>query len=147
GFCCLVGAIGLWSTVEVVTRTIIHTEIQPIQLAWVRFLIGGVFLLCLLPVHLKRRGLHLNRTVVIFALWTSWFGVVIANIALQYGLKAAGAALVATVYGTAPLFVLVLSRVLLGDAMTLPRVAGLISGIVGVAILSLGKASPTFSLV
>ncbi len=145
GFLCLLGAIGLWSTVEVVTRTI-HTEVQPIQLAWVRFLVGGAFLAALLPFELRRRGLRLNRDIVLFCLWMSWPGVVISNIALQYSLKHAGAAVVATVYGTAPLFVLGLSRVVLGDAMTIPRLAGLLSGLVGIVVLTLGKPSPNFSL-
>lgn len=145
GFLCLLGAIGLWSTVEVVTR-MIHTEVQPIQLAWIRFLIGGAFLLALLPLRLRRRGLHLNRRIILFSIILCWPGIVISNIALQYSLTAAGAAVVATVYGTAPLFVLGLSRVFLGDPMTLPRVAGLICGFAGIALLSLGKPSPTFSL-
>ena len=52
----------------------------------------------------------------------------------------------ATVYGAAPLIVLALSRVLLGDPLTLPRIAGLASGFLGITILSFGKPSPDFSL-
>jgi drug/metabolite transporter (DMT)-like permease len=146
GFLCLLGAIGLWSTVEVVTRTI-HADIGPIELAWVRFLLGGVFLLVLLPHRLKQRGLRLDRKIVIFCLWMCWPGIIISSIALQIGLTAAGAAVVATVYGTAPLFVMGLSRIVLGDPMTLPRVGGLICGVLGIACLSLGKPSPEFSLI
>ena len=91
GYGCLLGAIGLWSTVEVVTRTI-HDEVQPVQLAWIRFLIGGAFLLALLPMRLKRRGLRLNRSILWLSLLMCWPGVVISNIALQYSLTAAGAA-------------------------------------------------------
>lgn len=145
GFLCLIGAIALWSTVEVVTRTI-HDAIQPVQLAWVRFLLGGALLAALLPLKLRKRGLRLNGDIVRFCLWMSWPGIVISNIALQYSLKYSGAAVVATVYGAAPLFVLGLSRILLGDAMTMPRVLGLVSGLAGIVILTLGKPSPTFSL-
>ena len=145
GFLCLLGAIGLWSTVEVVTRTI-HADVQPVLLAWIRFLIGGAFLLALLPGYLRRRGLHLNRHIVLLCVVLCLPGVVISNIALQYSLTAAGAAVVATVYGTAPLFVLGLSRVFLGDPLTVPRVAGLCFGLLGILLLSLGKPSPDFSL-
>lgn len=145
GFACLLAAIGLWSTVEVVSRSIL-TEVQPIQLAWVRFLVGGIFLGALLPFDLKRRGLHLDRRIVFFCFWVSLPGVVLSNIALQYSLKYAGAAVVATIYGASPLFVLGLSRMLLGDRMTAPRIAGLCCGLLGIAVLSLGKPSSTFSL-
>jgi drug/metabolite transporter (DMT)-like permease len=145
GYFCLLTAIGLWSTVEVVTRTIL-TEVPPIQLAWIRFFVGGVFLCALLPRDLKRRGLKIDRRIVWFCLWVSVPGVVVSNIALQYSLQLTGAAVVATVYGASPLFVLALSRLLLREPMNIARVAGLCCGLVGIAVLSLGKPSATFSL-
>lgn len=145
GYVCLIGAIGLWSTVEVVTRSIL-TGVQPIQLAWVRFLIGGIFLAALLPFDLRKRGLRLNRRIVLFCCWVSIPGVVISNIALQYSLVHTGAAVVATIYGASPLFVLGLSCILLGERVTLSRVVGLSCGLLGVAVLSMGKQSATFSL-
>ncbi|MBL7646422.1 MAG: EamA family transporter [Candidatus Hydrogenedentes bacterium] len=138
-------AIGLWSTVEVVTRTIL-TEVPPIQLAWIRFFVGGVFLSTLLSHDLKRRGLRIDRRILWFCLWVSVPGVVVSNIALQYSLQLTGAAVVATVYGASPLFVLALSRLLLREPMDFARVAGLCFGLAGIAVLSLGKPSPAFSL-
>lgn len=145
GYFCLIGAIGLWSTVEVVTRTIL-TEVQPIQLAWVRFLLGGILLGALLPFDLKKRGLRLDRRIVLFCLWISIPGVVISNIALQYSLVHSGAAVVATIYGASPLFVMGLSCLILGDHVTLPRLVGLCCGLLGVAVLSMGKHTDAFSL-
>ena len=145
GYVCLIGAIGLWSTVEVVTRSIL-TEVQPIQLAWVRFLIGGLFLAVLLPFDLRKRGLRLDRRIILFCLWLSIPGVVISNIALQYSLVHTGAAVVATIYGASPLFVMGLSCLILGESVTLPRIVGLCCGLLGVAVLSMGKHTDTFSL-
>jgi len=144
GYFCLIGAIGLWSTVEVVTRSILG-EVQPIQLAWVRFLIGGLFLAALLPLDLRKRGLRLDRRIVFFCLWISIPGVVISNIALQYSLVHTGAAVVATIYGASPLFVMGLSCLILGDRVTLPRVVGLCCGLLGIAVLSMGKHTDDFS--
>jgi drug/metabolite transporter (DMT)-like permease len=145
GYVCLIGAIGLWSTVEVVTRSIL-TEVQPIQLAWVRFLIGGLFLAALLPLDLRKRGLRLDRRIILFCLWVSIPGVVISNIALQYSLVHTGAAVVATIYGASPLVVMALSCLVLGESVTLPRTVGLSCGLLGVAVLSMGKHTDTFSL-
>jgi drug/metabolite transporter (DMT)-like permease len=146
GFLCLLVAIGLWSTVEVVVRSL-HEAIPPIQFAWVRFMLGGVFLLTLLPMELKRRRLRLNRRIVLFSLWSSIPGIAVSSMALQFGLTYAGAAVIATVYGAAPLIVMGLSRVMLGDRMTRPRVVGLVCGFLGILLLASGKPSPTFSLV
>lgn len=145
GYVCLVAAIGLWSTVEVVVRTL-HDAIPPIQFAWVRFTLGAAFLMLLLPVELRRRGLRITPEIVRFALWSSVPGIAISSIALQFGLTLAGAAVIATVYGAAPLFVMGLSRFLLGDAMSAPRIIGLLCGFVGILLLASGKASPTFSV-
>lgn len=145
GFVCLLTAIGLWSTVEVVVRTL-HEAIPPIQFAWVRFLLGGLFLLALLPFELRRRGLSLNGRIVWFACWSSFPGIAVSGMALQVALTHAGAAVVATVYGAAPLIVMGLSRVLLGDAMTVPRIVGLCCGFLGIVLLASGEPSPTFSL-
>lgn len=145
GFLCLIGAIGLWSTVEVVSRSVL-TEVEPVQLAWARFLVGGLFLGALLPMELRKRQIKLDRRIVWFCIWVSIPGVLVSNIALQFSLKYAGAAVVATIYGAAPLFALGLSRIMLGDPMTLPRIAGLCSGFLGIATLSLGRPSVTFSL-
>ena len=145
GFLCLITAIGLWSTVEVVIRTL-HGAIAPIQFAWVRFLLGGVFLMLFLPLELRRRGLRLNASILRFAALVSLPGIAVSAVALQYGLTLAGAAVVATVYGAAPLIAMGMSRVLLGDTLTVPRVAGLLVGFLGILLLTLGKPSPTFSL-
>lgn len=145
GFLFLLTAIGLWSTVEVAVRTL-HAAIPPIQFAWVRFALGALFLLALLPFELRRRGLRLNASIIRFAAWSSLPGIAVSSIALQYGLTLSGAAVIATVYGAAPLFVMALSRVLLGDSMTTPRIIGLASGFIGIVLLASGKPSPTFSL-
>jgi drug/metabolite transporter (DMT)-like permease len=145
GFVFLITAIGLWSTVEVVVRSV-HQAIPPIQFAWIRFLFGGAFLAFLFPLELRRRGLRLNRSIIVFAAWSSLPGVAVSAVALQFGLTLSGAAVVATVYGAAPLVVMGLSRALLGDPMTPARVVGLVGGFLGILLLAMGKPSPTFSL-
>lgn len=144
GFLCLVGAIGLWSTVEVVVRAI-HDAVPPIQLAWARFLIGAFILLLLLPADLRRRNLRLTPSILGFCAWVALPGIAVSGMALQFSLQRTGAATVATVYGAAPLFVMALSRVLLGDPFTARRAAGLLCGLTGIAILSLGRHSAHFS--
>lgn len=145
GYVLLLLGIGLWSTAEVVIRAI-HTEIAPVQLAWVRFVIGGAFLLSIMPGDLKRREVRLDRRIVLHCVWLSLLGVVATGISFQFALKHAGAGIVAAVFGAAPMMVLVFSRLLLGDPMTLPRIAGVVMGFLGILVLSISHPSPTFSL-
>ena len=145
GFCYLVLGVGLWSTAEVVIRAI-HTEIAPIQLAWVRFGIGGMLLLALMPGELRRRGLRLNRRILLHCSWLSLLGVVAMGVSYQFALKHAGASVVAAVFGVAPMLVFVFSRIFLGDPMTWPRFCGVVLGFLGIVILAMSKESPTFSL-
>lgn len=58
GLVYLVVAVLLWSTVEVVIRDI-HELVGPVLLAWLRFMLGMVLLVVLLPFELRRRQLTL----------------------------------------------------------------------------------------
>ncbi len=145
GLTCVGAAIVLWSTAEVVTRTIIQ-DIGPFLLAAARFTIGSVFLLMFLPGELRRRSLRITRRVVWMATWMSVIGVVIASVSYQYSLKYAGAAIVATVFGTSPLMVLLLAAMLLNEAITPAKVVGMSAGLCGIGVLSLSQTSATFSL-
>ena len=144
GFLFVFCAVLLWSTAEVVTRTI-HDDIAPIQLSWIRFIIGGVFLALFLPHDLSRKKIQLNRRIIFHSAWLAIFGIVFSGIAFQYALIYAGAGVVATVFGATPIMVFVLSRIILGDPMTFGRLSGVVLGFIGILILAASKDSPTFS--
>lgn len=145
GLLCVGGAIVLWSTAEVVTRTIIQ-DIGPFLLAAARFTLGSAFLLVFLPGELRRRSLRITRGVLWTATWMSIIGVIIASVSYQYSLKYAGAAIVATIFGASPLMVLFLAAMLLDEAITSAKVAGMSVGLCGIGVLSLSQSSATFSL-
>lgn len=145
GIVFLLSAILLWSTAEIVTRTI-HTQVAPVSLAWTRFTLGGVLLSLLLRWDLNRRNLTLNRTIVFHAAWMSIPGIVLASIAYQYALTCAGASVVATVFGATPIIVFLMSRLLLGDPLTWNRFLGVVFGFLGILVLAQSEPSPTYSL-
>jgi drug/metabolite transporter (DMT)-like permease len=136
----------LWSTAEVVTRMVIG-RITPIQLAGTRFTIGAVCLLLFLPFDLKRKNLRINARVLKQAAWLSLIGIVWANLSYQYSLKYAGAGVVATMFGTSPLFTLLLSAAILKEPLDRAKLAGVVLGLAGIAVLATSEHSATFSLI
>lgn len=138
-------AVMLWSTAEVVTRIVIG-RITPIQLAGTRFGIGALCLLAFLPIDLRRKGLRINRRVLLQAAWLSLIGIVCANLSYQYSLKYAGAGVVATMFGTSPLFTLLLSALILKESFTRAKFAGVVLGLLGIGVLASSDPSPTFSI-
>jgi drug/metabolite transporter (DMT)-like permease len=135
----------LWSTAEVVTRVVVG-RITPIQLAGTRFGIGAICLLLFLPFDLRRKGLPITKRVLLQAAWLSLIGIVCANLSYQYSLKHAGAGVVATMFGTSPLFTLLLSALILREPLTKAKLAGVILGLVGIVVLASSDPSPTFSM-
>ena len=145
GMLFILASVLLWSTAEVVTRTIVG-KINPFQVATARFVIAGVCLAPFLHVELKRRRLRLTPGILLHALWLSCIGIVGSSTLYQYSLDYAGAGTIATIFGTMPIWVLTLSRVFLGTAFSVPMALGVSSGFVGIAILSSSERSTTFSL-
>lgn len=141
----LVLAVLLWSTAEVVTRMVIG-RITPVQLAGTRFGIGALCLLLFLPYDLRRKGLVITKRVLVQAAWLSLIGIVWANLSYQYSLKYAGAGVVATMFGTSPLFTLMLSALILKESLTRAKLAGVVLGLLGICVLASSAPSPTFSL-
>lgn len=145
GFAYVLTAVLLWSTAEVVVRSL-GDRITPLQLAWLRFTLGALCLLAALPFYLRARGPRLSWKLVRLAAWMAVIGVSFASISFQMALKYAGAGVVAAVYGTSPLMVLLMSALFLGDPLTRPRLFGVVTGFAGIVVLAMSEPSPTFSL-
>jgi len=145
GIAYLTAAVLIWSTAEIVTRLVVD-QIGPIQLAWVRFTVGALMLLALLPGELRRRGVKIDRLIMRDAALLAIPGIVLNAICYQYGLKYAGAAVFATVFGASPIAVYLLSRLILGEPLTRARGLGVLFGFLGILVLAASKPSAHFSL-
>lgn len=145
GYAYLTAAVVIWSTTEVVTRLVIDS-ITPIQLSSVRFGVGGTFLLLFLRGQLRRKGVRVNRTIVLHSIWMGVIGVTAANLCFNFSLQTVGAGIVATVYAAAPLMVFLLAAIILKEPLVRTRAIGVIMGFAGIAVLSMSKPSQTFTL-
>lgn len=138
-------SVALWSTAEVVTRLVVG-YITPVQLSFVRFAVGGAFLAVFLPFELYRKKLWPTRQILFHSAWIALIGIVVTNLAYQYSLTYAGAGVVATVFGSSPLFTLIISALLLGDPLTRPRLLGVLTGLGGIGVMTLSRESQYFTL-
>jgi len=145
GYLYLLTAVALWSTAEVVTRSI-NDLISPLQFAWVRCCIATVLLMLIFPFEMRRKKLKITRKILWQAMYMSLLGIVLSAITYQFALVYAGASIVATIYGIMPIMVFILARIVLGDPLSADRMLGVLLGFAGILVLSMSKESETFSL-
>ncbi|MFO7774831.1 MAG: DMT family transporter [Candidatus Hydrogenedentota bacterium] len=145
GFLYVFLAMTLWSTAEVVVRFIVE-DIPALQLGALRFCVGGLFLLTFLPGELRRRGLRLNRQILLHAAWMALIGMTVANICFQYSLEHAGAGVVATLFGANPIIVAVLGAMMLREPLTGPKLTGVLLGFAGLLVLATSEQSEVFTV-
>jgi drug/metabolite transporter (DMT)-like permease len=135
GIIYLVVTVVLWSTIEVVTKPL-NERIDPLWIAFLRFFIGGLFLLPLVfktwrkvdrrKVGLKEWGLFLVLTLM---------GITAAFILFHEALTGISATAGATLISTTPLFIAPLSFLLLKEKMGFVGIAGIVIGAAGVLLL------------
>ena len=145
GLLCILVATLLWSTAEVVVRTLLD-RVTPIQVAAARFTFGSTALCLFLPFELRRRNLKITRKIVFHAMWLSLIGVLACSLTFQYSLSTTGAAVVATVWGSLPLLVMIMAVWLLGEPLTWEKVTGVTLGFLGIVFLAFSEESATFTL-
>jgi drug/metabolite transporter (DMT)-like permease len=126
-------AVLMFSTFEVASKSM-HGHITAPQLTFYRFLIGG---LVLLPFGLKDlRRHHKKFSLKLFGLFLV-MGFLLVTVSMnvcQIGLQFSSASIVAVLFSSNPLFISLFSAVILHEKLTLPKVVGLVVGIVGVCV-------------
>ena len=120
----------IFSTLEVVTSTL-KGIINPLQLTFLRFLIGGVVLL---PLVIKRRE-KVQAKDLLFFLVLGILNILISMGSLQLAINMGKASTAAILISSNPIFVLLFSSLLLKEKVTFERIACIILGIVGISLI------------
>lgn len=144
GVGCAVAAVLLWSTAEVVTRTVLDS-VGPIELAFIRFTSGGLFLLLFLPGYLRARGVGITPRFLAMAFGFGVIGVTLSNLCFNFALLHIGAGPAATIYATMPMMVFVMAVLFLKEEFSGAKLIGVLLGLAGVAVLGATKVSANFS--
>jgi len=128
----LVGLAGIWSLSFVFMR-IVAPALGPLWTAGLRVLIGGTVLVAWLLVTRQDANVRGN--------WRAYLLIGAVNSALPFTLFAYAAlslpaAYLAILNATVPLYAVVLAAVWLDEPLTVAKIAGILSGIVGVGVVT-----------
>ena len=120
----------IFSTLEVVTSTL-KGIINPLQLTFIRFFIGGLILLPFVIV--KKEKIHKKD-------WMFFFGLGLLNIfismgALQLSIHIGKASTSAILISSNPIFVMFFSTFILKEKATFHKLACIVLGIVGISLI------------
>lgn len=119
-----------FSTMEVVSSTL-KNVINPLQLTFLRFLIGGVVLL---PLVIKRKE-KVQSSDLLFFLVLGVLNIFISMGSLQFAINMGKASTAAILISSNPIFVLLFSSIILKERVTIDRIACIIFGIAGISII------------
>lgn len=130
-------AVFSFSSYEVISK-FVEGAVDATQLTFIRFLVGGLCLLPFAQLHLKKHSIRLARRDWLTLLGLGFLNVTISMNLIQIGLQYTPANLAAIIISSNPVFVALLSSLLLKEALTGRKLLGLFIGVCGV-IVALGN--------
>ncbi|MGF7399997.1 DMT family transporter [Thermoanaerobacterium thermosaccharolyticum] len=123
-----------FSTYEVVGRTLTNL-VNPYQLNFVRFFIGGLILLPIALKNIKSNNIRMTWQDFLLLVLIGLTNVVFSMSFLQLGINMTSASLSAVIFSSNPLFVMIVASFVLGEKLNSTKIYGLILGIIGLVIV------------
>lgn len=133
GIICALLATMIWADNFVVARGL-SDQFPPVQLAWFRWLVATVILLPFGFRDILRERKRISLNIRYLSL-TALLGVTIFNTLIYISGRYTTALNLALIATTAPIFILILSRLFFNEAITLHRIAGILIAVFGVVSL------------
>lgn len=124
----------IFSTMEIVSK-LIANKINPYELTFIRFLIGGLILLPFAIKEIKNRKIKLNTESFLYFTLTGFLCVSISMIFFQLAIVYTKASTVAVIFSTNPVFTLPFAYLILKEKFNMKTVVSMILCIIGVAII------------
>lgn len=137
----------LWSMIEVITK-LIHSALPPMTIAYLRFLLGGIFLLPVVVIYWKKvEWKKVTRRDWTLLILLSFLGISCTFSLYHIALYWIDASSTATLISMVPLFAAPVSFYLLGERMGPIAVIGLLMGGAGVLMIYFSEESGTRSFI
>lgn len=124
----------LFGTMEVVLK-IAGSEMDSLQLTFLRFIFGGIFLI---PFAIKERSKISNKLMPGDYLWTLFLGILCIPFSMlffQLGIMRSNASTAAVLMSISPLFTAVLAYFILKDQISKGKILALLLGLVGIVFM------------
>jgi len=135
----------LWASSFAGVRVSLLGGYSPTHLVLVRFLVASsIFVLYGL---LKDVNFKIPRREDVFRiLILGWVGISVYHLGLTFGIETVPAGTAALIVGSAPIFTAIIAVIFLKERLDLFSWIGLGVGFVGIALITIGSAGPSFSL-
>lgn len=121
----------LFSTMEIALK-IVSGVYNPIQLTFLRFLIGSIILLPLAIKGLKKRGCKLKANDLWFFALTGFICVVVSMVLYQMAIQYSQASVIAVLFSCNPVFVIIFAFLLLKEKIYKHTVVSIIISVLGI---------------
>lgn len=137
GYFCIAFTTLMFSLMEIALK-FIGGDLNPIQINFSRFLFGG---LVLLPFavkklqKLKAEDVHMEQSDLLYFAFLGFVGMVISMSLYQLSLLHANASVVAVLFSSNPLFVLVLAYLILREPIHIRNIVALLLDVVGIVFI------------
>ncbi len=124
----------IFSTMEISSKMIAH-DVNPIQLSFIRFLIGGLILLPIALKELKAKKIRLTLSDLRFFAAAGILCVVVSMTFFQLAVLYTKASTVAIVFSCNPIFIIPMAALYLNERITRRTVISLALSIAGIIVI------------
>lgn len=124
----------LFSTMEVACK-VAGNNLDPFQLTFLRFVIGGLILLPFGIAEMKKKGIKLDGKDLLKLLGVGTIGIPISMVLFQIGIMNNNASSASVMFSINPLFTMVCAHLLTTEKVTKHRLVALMVGIVGLVFI------------
>jgi drug/metabolite transporter (DMT)-like permease len=133
GYLLALGATLIWSGNFIVARGL-HQMVSPAILAFLRWLIATLALLPLAAPSLWRERQVIRRNMG-YLLLTAFLGVTVCHTLIYVAARSTSALNLSVIMTSSPISTLLVARILLGEELTLGRVMGIATAVLGIFVL------------
>jgi drug/metabolite transporter (DMT)-like permease len=124
----------IFTTFEPVSK-LISSQINPVSMTFVRFLIGGLILLPFGIAKIRKNNIVLNKTDYITMILLGTLNICVSMVLLQYAvLKADSPALIAIIFSSNSVFTILFAALILKDKITPLKLCAILLCVTGVLI-------------
>lgn len=124
----------IFSTMEIAGKTIAE-DINPFQLNFIRFLLGGLILLPTSLWTIKNRNIKLNQNDYLYFLLTGFLGIVVSMSLFQFAILYTMASTVAVIFSANPIFTAPIACLLINERLTKKVVVSLLVSVFGLLLI------------
>ncbi len=124
----------LFGTMEVALK-IAGSEMDSFQLTFLRFMIGGVFLLPFAVIENRKNKIRLNLKDFIWVLLLGILCVPLSMLLFQMGIMESNASTAAVLMSVSPFFTTIFAYIILKEKINKSKVAGLFIGLIGIIFM------------